>query len=603
MEVKAHLRKMNLQKKILLSNVILFALPCLILSCQMLVFVRQEGNQRLNQSRIVILNQINKNMEVMFNNITTYSDFFFSNAEVNSLISKKTYADDYEALTIEKTMQNYLRDRWVYYGNSGYYLEILGENGSCYSSHWNEHMGPTYSDLEQLKKEEWYPKLSESSSIRYIPSNSSEEFRKDEKSAIRAVRLLKNFNSGRSIGLMDVSIQQEQLQNLFEGGVQKNQSVFLMDETGKVISCTDGSMIGGVIVSPKYLTKLLDYDYGFFPASVDGISSQICFVTNPTTGWKIVMYEAMKTGAWFSNMGYAWIVFVAVIYFLLAVFMSLYNSRYISRPVQKLKEDMRIAYQGDLSVRAQVETNDEFGQLSQQFNEMIGKIQQLIRQLGERDEEKRVLELQALQAQINPHFLYNTLASIRFLLEMDMKEKAEDSLMALAKLLKRTFSDYRKLIPVKEEMKSLEHYLILMENRYQGTFVWKIQMEDEAKDCLIPRLSIQPLVENAISHGFSQKEGIGHIIIRAERKHEDLTISVCDDGEGADLEKIHRLLKEPSTVGQKGQVSGIGIRNVQERIQMFFGESYGLSANSLDDGGTCFNVRIPAWTEMPREDG
>ena len=92
-------------------------------------------------------------------------------------------------------------------------------------------------------------------------------------------------------------------------------------------------------------------------------------------------------------------------------------------------------------------------------------------------------------------------------------------------------------------------------------------------------------------------------MVRAERKHEDLTISVCDDGEGADLEKIHRLLKEPSTVGQKGQVSGIGIRNVQERIQMFFGESYGLSANSLDDGGTCFNVRIPAWTEMPREDG
>lgn len=315
------------------------------------------------------------------------------------------------------------------------------------------------------------------------------------------------------------------------------------------------------------------------------------------------MYEDMKTGAWFINMGYAWMVFVAVIYFLLAVFMSLYNSRYISRPVQKLKEDMRIAYQGDLSVRAQVETNDEFGQLSQQFNEMIGKIQQLIRQLGERDEEKRVLELQALQAQINPHFLYNTLASIRFLLEMDMREKAEDSLMALAKLLKRTFSDYRKLIPVEEEMKSLEHYLILMENRYQDTFVWKIQMEDGAKDCLIPRLSIQPLVENAISHGFSQKECIGHIIIRAERKYEDLTISVCDDGEGADLEKIHRLLKEPSTVGQKGQVSGIGIRNVQERIQMYFGESYGLSANSLDDGGTCFNVRIPAWTEMPGEDG
>lgn len=594
--MRRYLRGMNLQKKILFSNVLLFALPCLILSWQIISFVQTEANQRLNQSRLAILNQINRNMEDMLKNIVVYSDFFFSNAEVNGLLSQKRYESDYEARTTEKAMQEFLRSRWVYYGDTGYYLEILGENGRNYSSRWNDEVEFIFSDLNSLKKEDWYDMLLESGRIRYIPTYRSEEFGKDKDSIVRAVRLLRHLNSGRYIGLMDVSIQQERFERLFRDGIrQENQKVFLMDETGRIISCTDQELTGSYISSQTYLGKLLDYDHGYFPANIEGIYSQICFTTNSVTGWKIVMYETMQKSAWFGNWSYLWMVGVAVIYFLLALLMSIYNARYISHPVQKLKEDMRTAYQGDLSVRAQVESNDEFGQLGSQFNQMLDRIEELIRQLGERDEEKRVLELNALQAQINPHFLYNTLSSIRFLMEMDMKEKANISLLALAKLLKKTFSDYRELIPVKEEMESLENYLVLMENRYQDMFEWEIQMDRETEECLVPRISVQPLVENSISHGFGAKKEMGKICVKARKEGEELIISVYDNGEGADLHKIKTLLASKKDC-QEGQVSSIGIRNVQERIRLSFGDESGLFAYQLENGGIRIDMRMPART-------
>ena len=218
LRAKKYFQGMNLQKKILISNVLLFALPCLLLSWQIISFVQTEANRRLNQSRLAVLNQINRNMEDMLQNIVVYSDFFFSNAEVNSLLSQREYKSDYEARTTEKAMQDFLRSRWVYYWDKGYYLEILGENGRNYSSRWNEQADFAFSDLEALKCEDWYELLLESSRIRYIPTYRSSEFGRDKDSVVRAVRLLKHLNSGRHIGLMDVSIQQEQFARLFKDG-------------------------------------------------------------------------------------------------------------------------------------------------------------------------------------------------------------------------------------------------------------------------------------------------------------------------------------------------------------------------------------------------
>lgn len=570
MEIKR--KPMRLQHRILVTNMCFFVLPCLILCVGIISVINTEGNRRLNQSRIVILNQINTSMENYLNSVVMYSENLMGNYEINRLISKEKFQNEYDRVTTKRTITEFMQQNKYSGTNKKCDLNILGENGCNYSISENvSQIATHYPDLEKLKEEKWFAILDGKSRIRYIPTYQSEEFQAlDEDSAVRAIRLIKNFNSGRCVGIFDVNITHADILDIFGGGIeQDNQEVMLMDDTGTIITSTNHEMIGKKITSEDYIKKINEYNHGYFQAKVNGINSQVYFVTNASTQWKIIMYEKRQGMAWSMNKGYVWIILALLVFFILEIVMSIFDSRYISQPVQKLKRDMRNVYKGDLSVRTEVENIDEFGELSRQFNMMIERIEQLIEQLKEKDEEKRVLELQALQAQINPHFLYNTLASIRFQMEMGMEDKAGESLMALVKLLKRTFSDYRKMIPIREELQTLESYLVLMENRYQNTFEWEIDVDEEIMECLIPRISIQPLVENSISHGFSEKKEMGHIRIEGRLQNENLVIRVLDDGEGADVEKIKRTLDEPSGNKRKEQVSSIGLKNVQERLQLF----------------------------------
>ncbi len=598
MKIKRRIKNLKLQKKILCLNMILLVIPCLILMFLLLYVVGSDRNRCLNQSRLVILNQIDAGLDCIFYDIIIGSDFFYSNEEMNRLISRETYDSEYERLLSTKRIREILRDNRIRYRDQYYRMQVLGENGMNWSSEEPGGAVRGYPDYERIKEEAWYGELTGTGRMKFIPSCRSQEFSGlPDGGPIQAVRMIRNFHSGREVGMVNIDIPAEVISTLFQESAQEDREFFLMDEQGVVVACTDAEMEQVSLADEAYYDKLSGNDHGCFPADMGGADAQFCFVTNALTGWKTVMYAPMRNRAWSGYRSYILIFLVAAAYSALAAAMSVYNSHYISRSVRKLKNDIRTIYQGDLNVRTEVGEMDEFGELGVQFNEMMDRIQSLIAQLKERDEEKRVLELQALQAQINPHFLYNTLASIRFLVEMNMEEQAIQSLLALARLLKGTFSDHRRLIPLHEEMSSLENYLILMENRYQDAFTWRIDLDPAARELLIPRVALQPLVENAISHGLNTNGGAGHILVEARRQGEELIVRVTDSGVGGDLERIREVLGRPSTVGRKEWVSGIGIRNVHERIQLFFGEPYGLSAEKLPDGRLCFTVRTPAWTK------
>lgn len=598
MKIKQRIKNLKLQKKILFSNLIFSVIPCLILMSLLLYVVNSDGNRRLNQSRLVILNQIDAGLDNIFHDIIIGSDFFYRNEEINHLISRKEFDSGYDRFQSMSQVQELLHDNRIRYRDQYYSMEVLGENGMNWSAEESGRAARSHPDYGQVKKEAWYDELSGTSSMKFIPTCRSGEFsRLQRDSVIQAVRLIRNFHSGRGIGMVNIDIPEDAILSLLRESMQAGQEIFLMDEQGVVIACTDEGMTKTSLADEPYYEKLSGNSRGYFPADMRDTNAQLCFVTNAATGWKTVMYTPMQNRAWSGYRNYILILALAAVYFVLAVVMSVYNSHYISRPVRKLKDDILTIYQGDLNVRTEIGAMDEFGELGIQFNEMMDRIQDLITQLGERDEEKRVLELQALQAQINPHFLYNTLASIRFLVEMNMEEQATQSLLALARLLKGTFSDHRRLIPLREEMDSLKNYLILMGNRYQDAFTWRLDLDPAAADMLVPRVALQPLAENAISHGLNTSGGTGHILVEARLQGDELVIRVVDSGTGGDLERIREILGKPSTVGRKEWVSGIGIRNVHERLQLFFGEQYGLSAEKLPDGGICFTMRMPAWTK------
>lgn len=594
--MKMKFRNLKIHQKILFSNTILFIIPCLILSICLFYFMQRKGNIQLNESRLVILRQIDENLEDIFEEIVPFSNYFICNTDINKIISRDSYPSDFQEMNALKEIRNYFSNCRIIYSNLDYNIQILGFNGKNYSLEDMGETAITYPDIEKIKKESWYPALQEcSSAIRYIPAYRSEELQKaSQESIIYAVKLIKNLNSGREVALLSIEIDQTLIQELFARGMNPhNPHFFIMDETGKIFSSTQEDLVGKNISLDTYIHKLTENSYGYFPARINGVLSQVCFVTNRTTGWKLVMYDEQKGLGWANNQMIILILSISVLYLLLTVLMSFYNSKYISTPVQKLKSDMDIAEKGNLSVRATIESEDEFGELGKQFNSMLNTIENLITELEEKEEEQRTLELNALQAQINPHFLYNTLASIRFLIEMDMPEKADESLVALVKLLRRTFSESRKLITVKEELSAVENYLILMCNRYQGTFEWDISVGKEAEECLIPRISIQPLVENSISHGFCSKTETGHIQITGSICGKDVIIRVIDDGIGGDSTKIQQMIDQGLGIRKTEQFNGVGVRNVHERLKLFFGEHYGLSVSNVQPEGICINIRIP----------
>lgn len=587
---------LKIGKKILIVNLALFVIPCIVLSLILFYLVQREAYQKLDNSRMVILNQIDENFEDMFDEIVSYSNYFFCNREMNKLISKKDYSSAYEALQTENKIKDYFSSSRTIYSNLEYEMELLGNNGYNYSSLDTGEIPVDYPDLEKLEQEEWYSNFEQSSSyIQYIPVFDSHELKRiDGDNTVHGFRIIKNLNSGRYVGLMDVIIKQTVIQSVMTRGIENNgQQVLLTDEDGNVISSTNAAVKLNQSLGEKIKEELNQAQRGVFQEDLNSKRRQIYFTTNLTTGWKILLYDEAQQSVWKGNSILLVVVGIYAVYLLLAMVMSFYNARYISKPLRKLRRDINTISEGDLSVRTEIEAMDEFGELNQQFNRMIGEIENLIGQLEQKEEEKRVLEMKALQAQINPHFMYNTLASIRFLIEMDMGEKADQSLLALTGLLKRTYSDYRKQIPVKEEIEAAKNYLILMKNRYQETFSWEIFIEKEVEECMIPRISIQPLVENSIIHGFSTMEKKGYIKIYGFEKEHDIIIRISDNGAGENVEKIKAILTQPGTEPEKEKFSSIGIKNVQDRLKLFYGEAYGLFVTGTPGGGVTIEIKIP----------
>lgn len=229
--------------------------------------------------------------------------------------------------------------------------------------------------------------------------------------------------------------------------------------------------------------------------------------------------------------------------------------------------------------------------ISSSFEHMAKTIQNLMERVHREEKELRKTELKALQAQINPHFLYNTLDSIQWMCEQGKTKDAAEMVRALARLFRISISRGRELITIKEELQHAENYLIIQSYRYRSQFSYTIDASDELMDCLCNKITIQPLIENAIYHGIDRMVDEGEIKITvkpAADANDDILITVSDNGVGMTKEQCGKILAK-----DRSDSGGIGVKNVNDRLKIYFGEKYGLSIESELDVGTTVTVRIP----------
>lgn len=264
----------------------------------------------------------------------------------------------------------------------------------------------------------------------------------------------------------------------------------------------------------------------------------------------------------------------------------------ITRPVGDLCEAARQIGKGDFSIRADTEAADEIAVLTESFNKMTEKIGNLVQVKEQQQQNLKKTEIKLLQAQINPHFLYNTLDAIVWLVEEQKTREAVQMVTSLSQFFRTTLSEGRDYVTVLEEENHVRSYLEIQQVRYQDIMEYDIDMDSDLYTYHVPKLLLQPLVENAIYHGIKNKRGIGRIVIRGIKRDTEMLFLVQDNGKGMSQEEIQQLRKKIENREEK-EAGNFGLRNVNERIKTYYGESYGLTLEQNQGGGITVLVLLP----------
>jgi two-component system sensor histidine kinase YesM len=324
---------------------------------------------------------------------------------------------------------------------------------------------------------------------------------------------------------------------------------------------------------------------------VGGVDYQVLGQRSPYTDWRTIGVFSLAEILREVLMIRYWTYLIGGVTMILAIVTAYFLTSTIAKPVLDLRSLMKSVEGGDLSVRFSGRHDDEIGELGLGFNEMIGRIQGLIEQVYAEQRSKREAELRILQEQIKPHFLYNALDTIQWMAQEHRVDDVVSMVGALSSLFRIGLSKGREFISLSEELEHVESYLCIQKMRYEDKFDYAISCDPALRSRQVLRLTLQPLVENAIYHGIKERRGHGTLSVGAGIVGDDLLLTVSDDGVGMTKETLAQLVGALEVGGPSP--GGYGIRNVHERIRLTFGKPYGLSFESRYGEGTVVTVRHP----------
>ena len=369
--------------------------------------------------------------------------------------------------------------------------------------------------------------------------------------------------------------------------------IYLTDAEGELIYHPRQQLIYAGLDAENNLAAAALPD-GVHTETFEGERRLVAVKTVGYTGWKLVGVVP-RGGA--SDDGYTFLFGLSMLLFS-AFLMALLNFRIsarISDPIRRLEQSVKELEAGAQEVAIREDGCYEVRRLAHSIASMVSTMRHLMDDIILQEKRKRRSELEVLQSQINPHFLYNTLDSVIWMTEAGRYDEAIQMVTSLARLFRIALSRGRSFIPLADELEHARHYMTIQQIRYQDKFTASVTAEEGVESLYTLKLIVQPLLENAIYHGMAGCEEDGRITVTAKRDGSDLVIDVADNGTGMPPEVAARLLDE-SQPQTRSSGSGIGVRNVHRRIRLTFGEGYGLEVFSEPDEGTTVRVRLPALT-------
>ena len=392
---------------------------------------------------------------------------------------------------------------------------------------------------------------------------------------------------GARTGYVVLDFTRDNFDNVFSGFYSLTDTILILDDHRKPVYCSrpdySEAQISGIIAE-------LMKPQGTAEAG-KGAQQYLC-LQEPERGFYVILCRQAPISAPAVRMMGTVVLALSLLSLALSLVISEALARHITRPVSRLDKAIAKVKDGDLSIQVKVKTNDELGRLTESFNQMVKDLKRYLEDRVQRQKDLNETTLRLYQTQLNPHFLYNTLDTIKW--SAKIHQILEIAVLAenLAVILRKSISS-KPFIQLREELDTIESYIKIQKIRFAGRFLYETEVPDMLEDCVIPKMILQPLVENAIIHGLDGCAN-GYICIYAAQKDGILRISVTDDGCGMGQEMLD-WMNSPNPAKRDGH---LGLYNVIQILKLYYGEEYGIQAES-DTSGTTVTIRLPAKKEAP----
>ncbi|UFU00619.1 sensor histidine kinase [Radiobacillus kanasensis] len=419
-------------------------------------------------------------------------------------------------------------------------------------------------------------------------------FEGDSRTKIILTRVIKNSYTLKDLGMIVIGINEETLRRKYTKGLSNNAQLFIVHNNNKVITSTDGQWIGKDVADVPYFEEKSD-------DSITLTSNEwIVASSQSENGWNVLLLQPREDLLKELNTIKVWTFIVTALCFLMGVWFSWYVSLVITKPLKKLTKSIYQLQKGDFTQQVSFRGNDEVGKLGRGYDHMVQQMKKLIDDVFRSQLSRKEAELKTLQAQIHPHFLYNTLDTIFWRAQQKKEADISDMIYSLSQFFRLSLSDGKEFVTVQHELLLIKNYLTIQKNRFTNKFTFEIQVADDLKEIHIPKLLIQPLVENAVLHGLDSIEDNGLIYIHIVRKDSFLLIDVVDNGNGIEKQKLNHINKflqktdfETIAMEELQDRPGYALLNIMERLRMKYGQEATMMIESEQGMGTKVMLRIP----------
>lgn len=405
-------------------------------------------------------------------------------------------------------------------------------------------------------------------------------YRSGEEQGLLAAQTVRTYD-GRVLGYVVITVDQPGFDKLFGSHIDTGSDLILVDEVWHNIYCSQSSRAKEMVqeLRKEILSK----------GGLDGYGDEYRYFVGALErgGFRLVLRQPQTYTSTVMRSIHSVSLATGALCLLLCLWASWVLSRYLSKPVHEMDEAMGLVEKGEYDVVIRTEASDEFGRLAASFNRMTAQYRQNLERSVQRQRELNETQLLMMQAQLNPHFLYNTLDSIKWMGVTNGVPQIGDITTDLAELLRAGISG-EKLITLEEELELVERYIDIQSIRFGDSFTCEIDVDERFQHCILPKLVLQPLVENSIIHGVAGMED-GFIKLWAEQADGDLKLCVSDNGRGIPQELLDKL-----NSSDKSLPGGhLGLSNVDKIIRLYYGDSYGITAHSDPGEGSCVELRLP----------